>query len=116
MSQAMPTDSEALRRDGKLAEMVRRLVAALAPERIYLFGSQARGEAGPDSDYDLMVVVPDSDLAGYKRDQLAYRALLGLEVAKDVMVWTKEEFDRRVHLPASFPATIVREGRLVYAA
>jgi predicted nucleotidyltransferase len=46
--------------DPLLAEIVRRLVEAYQPERIYLFGSKARGDAGPDSDYDLMVVVPDS--------------------------------------------------------
>ena len=44
--------------DPILAEMVRRLTDAFAPERIYLFGSRARGDAGADSDYDLMVVVP----------------------------------------------------------
>ncbi len=42
-----------------LAEAVRRLVKAYRPERIYLFGSVARGDPGPDSDYDLLVVVPD---------------------------------------------------------
>ena len=51
------TDKE---EDPILAEIVRRLVEAFHPERIYLFGSHARGEAGPDSDYDLLVVVPDS--------------------------------------------------------
>jgi len=98
-----------------LAEIVRRLVAACEPERIYLFGSTARGEAGPDSDYDLMVVVGGSDLPGYRRDQIAYRALLGLGIAKEVMVWTREEFDRRAHVLASLPATVLREGRLLYA-
>jgi hypothetical protein len=38
---------------------VRRLVEAYHPERIYLFGSKARGDAGPDSDFDLMVIVSD---------------------------------------------------------
>jgi len=42
-----------------VAEIVRRLVELYRPERIYLFGSSARGTAGPDSDYDFMVVVPD---------------------------------------------------------
>lgn len=46
-----------LEQDPKLAEMVRRLVTALKPERIYLFGSRARGEAGADSDRDLLVPV-----------------------------------------------------------
>lgn len=46
--------------DAKLAEVVRRLIEAYDPEKIYLFGSKARGDAGPDSDYDLMVIVPNS--------------------------------------------------------
>jgi predicted nucleotidyltransferase len=50
--------------DPVLAEMVRRLVEVYRPERILLFGSIARGEAGPDSDYDLMVVVPDNTPPG----------------------------------------------------
>jgi len=95
-------------------ELVRRLVEAMGPERIYLFGSRGRGDGTPDSDYDLMVVVPASDLPGYRRDQLAYRALRGVGVPKDVLVWTRDEFDRRRHLAASLPATIIREGRLVY--
>jgi predicted nucleotidyltransferase len=41
--------------DPKLAEIVRRLVEAYQPERIYLFGSKARGEANPNSDYDMGV-------------------------------------------------------------
>jgi len=104
------TSSEA----AALEELIQRLVEALGPERIYLFGSRARGEGGPDSDYDLMVVVPGSELPGYRRDQLAYGALRGVEVAKDVLVWTSDEFDRRRHLVASLPATILREGRLIY--
>lgn len=102
--------------DPVLAEIVRRLVAALEPERIYPFGSLARGEGGPDSDYDLMVVVRDSDLPGYRRDQIAYRALRGVGVPKDVTVWTRAEFDRRAHLKASLPGTIVREGKLLHGA
>jgi predicted nucleotidyltransferase len=43
--------------DAVLAEIVRRLVAGFQPERIYLFGSHARGDAGPDSDYDLLMVL-----------------------------------------------------------
>ncbi len=102
--------------DPILAEIVRRLVAALEPERIYLFGSLARGEAGPHSYYDLMVVVRGSDLPGYRRDQIAYRALRGIGVPKDVTVWTRAEFDRRAHLKASLPGTILREGKLLHAA
>lgn len=102
--------------DPKLAEMVRRLVEGLKPEAIYLFGSVARGERGPDSDYDLLVVVPSSDLPRYKRDQQAFRLLCGVGVPKDVIVLTRAEFDQKVPVICSLPATVVREGRMVYAA
>ena len=45
--------------DPRLDEVLRRLVDAYCPETIYLFGSYARGDVGPDSDYDIMVVVSD---------------------------------------------------------
>jgi predicted nucleotidyltransferase len=102
--------------DTALTEAVRRLVEAYSPERIYLFGSVARGDAGPDSDYDLMVVVPDDAPPERKDCDLAYRALRGLGIAKDLLVWTRSEFENRLHLKASLPSTIVREGKLLHAA
>jgi predicted nucleotidyltransferase len=103
-------------RERFLEEVVRRLVAAYEPERIYLFGSQARDDAGPDSDFDLMVVVPDDAPAERRRSRLAYQALRGTATAADVLVWPRQAFDERLHLAASLPATIVREGRLLYVA
>jgi uncharacterized protein len=100
--------------DRILAEIVRRLAEAFQPERIYLFGSKARGDTGPDSDYDLLIVVPDEASPERKRSRLAYQALRGTRTAADVLVWTKEAFDSRLHLPASLPAIVVREGKLLY--
>jgi excisionase family DNA binding protein len=102
--------------DTVLSEIVRRLVEAYRPERVYLFGSRARGDGGADGDYDLMVVVSRSDEPPYRRAQEAHDLLWDLGVAADVLVWTREEFDRRLHLRASLPATIVREGTLLHAA
>jgi predicted nucleotidyltransferase len=101
--------------DQVLTELVRRLREAFQPERIYLFGSKARGESGPDSDYDLLVVVPDEAPPEQKRSRLAYQALRGTRTAADVLVWTRQAFDSRLHLPASLPATVAREGELLYA-
>ena len=98
----------------KLAEIVSRLVEAYEPERIYLFGSEARGDAGPDSDFDLLVVVPNEATPEMKRSRLAYERLWGTGVAADVLVWTKESFDSRLHLRASLPSTVLREGKLLY--
>ncbi len=101
--------------DPVLGEVVRRLVEAYTPERIYLFGSVARGEAGPDSDYDLMVIVPDGASPERQRSRLAYRALRGTGTAADVVVWPRSSFERRARVPASLPATVTREGMLLYA-
>jgi predicted nucleotidyltransferase len=105
-----------LAQDPKLAELVRRLVEAYRPERIYLFGSVARGEAGPDSDYDLLVVVPDDAPPERQDSDLAYRVLRGTGIAADVIVWKRSAFERRKHVVTSLPATVLREGRLLHAA
>ncbi len=102
--------------DAVVGELVRRLVEAYRPERIYLFGARARGETGPDSDYDLLVVVPDDAPPRRKRSRLAYEALRGTGVAADVLVWSHAAFQARLPLRASLPATVVAEGALVYAA
>lgn len=109
-------NTEALKNDPVLAEIVRRLVEAYHPERIYLFGSNARGDPGPDSDYDLMVIVPDDAPQERRRSRLAYQVLRGTGRAADVLVWTRTRFDSRLHLPASLPALIVSEGLLLHAA
>ena len=103
-------------RDPLLAESVRRLVEAYQPERIYLFGSAARGDGGPDSDYDLLVVVPDDAPPQRKRSRLAYEVLWGTGKAADVLVCTHSYFEARRHLKASLPGTVLREGVLLHAA
>ncbi len=107
---------EDLQKNPMLKEIVRRLIDAYQPEQIYLFGSKGRGEDGPDSDYDIMVVVPDHAAPDQRRSRLAYQALRGTATAVDVLVWTKKYFEDRIHLEASLPATIIHEGRLLYAA
>jgi predicted nucleotidyltransferase len=102
--------------DKVLREILRRLVEAYKPERVYLFGSKARGVGGPDSDYDLMVVVPDEAPPEQRRSRLAYQVLRGTGTAADVLVWTRQAFEERLHLKVSLPSTIVSEGKLLYGA
>ena len=110
MSNALPE------RNPALAEIVRRLVAAYEPERIYLFGSVARGDAGPDSDFDLLIVVADDAPPDRRGSALAYRSLWGAGTAVDAVVCTNQWFSARTHLKASLPGTVLREGKLLYAA
>jgi len=105
-----------MKTDQLLVEIVKRLVGAYHPQRIYLFGSTARGEAGPDSDYDILLVMPDDSPAELLRPTRAYDALWGLQTSVDVHVWPSSKFESRLHLKASLPSTIMREGRELYAA
>lgn len=102
--------------DEALNEIVRRLRDALSPVAIYFFGSYAYGDPQRHSDIDLLVVVEDSPLTAYARDAQAYRALRGLGIPKDVLVYTRAEFEERSALPVSFERTVKTKGRLVYAA
>lgn len=102
--------------DPDLAEIVRRLVEAYQPQRIYLFGSVARGDAAADSDYDLLIVVPDDAPPARRRSRLAYETLRGTGIAADVLVCTLSYFEDRRSLKASLPGTVLREGRLLHDA
>jgi predicted nucleotidyltransferase len=99
-----------------LDEIVERLKHAYSPERIYLFGSRARGDNGPDSDFDFLVVVPDDAPKERRGSRLAYQALRGTGIAADILVWTRTYFESRRHLKASLSSTVESEGRLLYAA
>lgn len=100
--------------DGVLAEAVRRLVETLDPERIYLFGSRARGDAAEDSDYDLLVLVRMGDTPLRDQERAAYRALANLGVPKDILIQTNVAFERNLPVVGSLPAAVEREGRLLY--
>ncbi len=97
-----------------LQEIVDRLVRGLHPERIYLFGSQGRGEAEAGSDVDLLIVVPDSDLPRHRREALSYDLLWGLTVPVDVIVLTRAEFQRACRVKTSLASTVQAEGKVLY--
>ena len=104
------------RNDPVVNEIVRRLVDAYHPERIYLFGSAARGERDPNSDYDVLLVVPDDASTERLRSRRAYEVLWGVGVAVDVLVWRRSPFDEAADVPTSLPASVLREGILLHAA
>jgi len=96
-----------------LQEIVRRIQAAAEPQRIILFGSRARGEGQAGSDLDLLIVV-DTALPRHKRPLPFYRALAGLGVAKDIVVYTPAEVEDWKTASCSLVATALREGRVLY--
>ena len=97
-----------------LAEMTRRLVDEFQPEQIILFGSHAWGTPNEDSDVDVVVVVPDSDLSPHLRAAHAYRALRGLPIPIEVRVRTRTEFEQYRSVPTSLEHQISEEGIQLY--
>ncbi|MBM3500020.1 MAG: nucleotidyltransferase domain-containing protein [Armatimonadetes bacterium] len=93
--------------------MTDRIVREFDPIRVILFGSHARGEAGRDSDVDLLVVLPKVD--DQRRAAVAIRRLLAdLPVAKDIVVTTPEEIAARGDLVGTILRPALREGVVVY--
>ena len=72
-----------------LDSAVKRMIVALQPETIYLYGSHAYGQPHHNSDVDFLIVVPDSDLPPHKRVIEAYRALRGLFLPAEIKVVTR---------------------------
>ena len=97
-----------------LDEVVSRLAKGMPVERIYLFGSQANDLADQDSDYDLLVVVPRSELPRHRREAFSYDLLWGLTVPVDVIVLTRAEFRHSVKVKTSLAATAQTKGILLY--
>ena len=104
-------------KDEAIAEITRRLIEFYHPLRIYLFGSEARGDAGPDSDLDFLVVVPDDISPERLHSGSVYSFVSGTGYAKDIVPWRKTDFEARAaHVVASLPAAVVREGKILYDA
>lgn len=96
-------------------EVKNRLVKAYDPLAIYLFGSYAWGIPTKESDLDLLIVVEKSEEKSYKRPLPGQRVLFGLGISKDLIVYTKEEFDRYAADVTTLCHKIEQDGRLIYA-
>jgi predicted nucleotidyltransferase len=98
----------------EIQRMVRQIVSRFHPDRIILFGSHARGDAGPDSDVDLLVVMPF--LGSKLEKQLEIRlALNDIHIPKDIVVTTPEDFQWRKEIPGTIERPAAREGKVLYA-
>ena len=106
----------------RLDAAVRRLVAALAPEEVLLFGSQVRGTARPDSDADLLAVLPAGAAAvpseeRRRRASLAVRGdLMQRTFEADVFAYTVDEMRRRLAAGDTVVRDALVEGMLLWPA
>lgn len=98
-----------------LADLVERIVRAVGPERIILFGSAAEGRMGPSSDLDVLVVKSGD----YRRIDVMHairRELRGLGAAVDLLIATPEELEEHGNRLGLVYRPALQQGREVYAA
>jgi predicted nucleotidyltransferase len=103
--------------DEVLRQMVRAIVREVDPEQIWLFGSRARGEGGPDSDVDLLVVEREPFGPGRSRFGevgRVRRALSAFRVPKDILVFSADEVQHWRDSLNHIIAECIRQGRLLY--
>jgi predicted nucleotidyltransferase len=98
-----------------LDRLVAKILETVQPRRIILFGSAARGQMGPHSDLDLLVVMPDG-VHRRKTAQGLYRTLAGLGIAKDIVVVTESDVRQFSEEPSLVICPALREGRELYRA
>lgn len=98
----------------KVQELVRRIVEAVQPLRIIMFGSAARGDMTPDSDVDVLVVMPEGT---HRLDTMGYlhTRMIGLGLSADILVATPGDLEKHRDNIGLIYRTILREGREVYA-
>jgi predicted nucleotidyltransferase len=97
-----------------LQEIVRRIVAAVQPEKIILFGSVARQEMGPDSDLDLLIIKP----CGHRRRtaRIIERSLIGIGIPTDIIVAKPKDIERYKDTIGLIYCPALRDGKVIYAA
>jgi predicted nucleotidyltransferase len=98
-----------------IEEVKNRLVKTYNPLAIYLFGSYAWGNPNEDSDLDLLIVVDKSDERPIKRSFEGYKALWGLGISKDIIVYTSSEFESASQKEMSLSNKVKSHGKVIYA-
>lgn len=97
-----------------LDEIAKRLAQSIHPERIYLFGSHAAGNADADSDIDLLAVAPDTERSTREIPIEGRSSLSDLLIPFDLIVCTKSQFDRYADVKNTIMNQVLCDGRLVY--
>ena len=99
--------------DSDLARVVDRIVARYDPDRVYLFGSYAKGAMGPRSDVDLLIVRPTT-VPFATRGRNITPLVAGVAARFDLLFYTPAEVEEELQDPAGFVTTILADSRLLY--
>ena len=109
-----PVKAHPAKRRAYIKKLCRRIAEEFHPEKIILFGSQAYGKPTPDSDVDLLVVMPFE--GSYFKKSHEIRMRLGLTLPIDLLVNTPEQLQYRLEIGDSFMQEIVERGKVMYEA
>lgn len=104
------------RNDEKLRLLLDRIVPALEPEAVYLFGSRARGDFDEDSDYDLLVIVPDDAPKERRSIRYAYASKIGAGIPADIIPCTRANYEASKDVIGTLSYMVKHEGLRVYGA
>ncbi len=114
MHQVAPRISYDPARDTRPQALITRLVERMQPEEILLFGSYARGESTPDSDYDLLVILPDDASAERRSLGFAHAAKRGLGIAADIVPCRRSVFAAKKGVAGTLSHVAAAEGIPIY--
>jgi predicted nucleotidyltransferase len=96
-----------------ISNLVYRIATNLNPDKIYLFGSYAKGQETDDSDIDLLIV-KDTLEPKYKRSIEIQRLLIGSKLPVDIVVYTNAEFEKERLTNYSFVNSAIKGAQLMY--
>ncbi len=96
-----------------ISNIISRIASGFQPDKIFLFGSYASGQANDDSDIDLLVV-KDTHEPRVQRSVAIQRLLIGTKVPIDILVYTNEEFEREKSIHLSFVNSVIMGAKLLY--
>ncbi len=97
-----------------IEEVKKRLIKVYDPVAIYLFGSYAWGCPTEDSDLDFLIIIDHSKEKIHKRSKPGYEVLWGLNISKDLMIYTQEEIEARLADQNSLIYKIINQGKVLY--
>ncbi len=100
--------------DIQIQEAANRIVAALKPKKVILFGSYARGDATEHSDLDLLVVAPENYTKKMDAVIKGYDAVQYLDIPVDVLVYSNESYAKKSNWCSNPAYWASREGKILY--
>lgn len=97
----------------KIKQVATRIGIEADAEQVILFGSYARGDAGENSDVDLMIIA-QSSLPRFKRSRKLYKLFSPYPFSMDMLMYTPQEIEKGKKSHLSFVSRVLREGKTLY--